>query len=60
MKRCYLAAKNRLLCNRGMSVVEVVLITVVLIGLVIIFQSNIRAIVEKIFKTMSQNVQQIK
>lgn len=44
----------------GMGVVEVILITVVLIGLVIIFQNNIRDIVNAIFKTMQSNVGQIK
>ena len=43
----------------GMGVVEVILITVVLISLVIIFQNNIKTIVDGIFKTMSSNVGQI-
>ncbi|MBQ9155545.1 MAG: hypothetical protein IJ137_02050 [Eubacterium sp.] len=42
-----------------MGVVEVILITVVLIGLVIIFQNNIKTIVEGIFKTMTSNVGKI-
>lgn len=44
----------------GMGVVEVILITVVLIGLCIIFQNNIRQIVQSIFGTMQSNVGQIK
>lgn len=45
--------------SAGMGVVEVILITVVLIGLVIIFQNNIRNIVSSIFSTMQSNVGQI-
>lgn len=44
----------------GMGVVEVILITVVLIGLVIIFQSNIKGIVSSIFSTMQTNVGKIR
>ena len=43
----------------GMGVVEVILITVVLIGLVIIFQSNLKTIVGSIFSTMQSNVGKI-
>ena len=43
----------------GMGVVEVILITVVLIGLVIIFQSNLKTIVSSIFSTMQSNVGKI-
>ena len=43
----------------GMGVVEVILITVVLISLVIIFQSNIKGIVSSIFSTMQTNVGKI-
>ena len=44
----------------GMGVVEVILITVVLIGLVIIFQNSMKPIVQGIFQTMQSNVGQIK
>ncbi len=44
----------------GMGVVEVILIIVVLVGLVIIFQTNIKNIVSKIFTTISNNVGKIK
>ena len=37
----------------GMGVVEVILIIVVLIGLVIIFQTQIQKIVNNIFKTIT-------
>ncbi len=52
--------KRHVPATAGMGVVEVILITVVLIGLVIIFQNNIRTIVSAIFKTMQSNVGQIK
>ncbi len=44
----------------GMGVVEVILIIVVLIGLVIIFQTNIKSVVASIFKTIESNVGKIK
>lgn len=49
--------KNRLqsilLSQDGMGVVEVILIIVVLIGLVIIFQTNIKGVVASIFNTIN-------
>ena len=44
----------------GMGVVEVILIIVVLIGLVIIFQTNIKSVVSTIFNTINSNVGKIK
>ena len=44
----------------GMGVVEVILIIVVLIGLVIIFQTNIKNVVSTIFNTINSNVGKIK
>ena len=44
----------------GMGVVEVILIIVVLIGLVIIFQTNIKGVVAAIFNTINSNVGKIK
>ena len=38
--------------ERGIGVVEIILILVVLIGLVIIFKSELTSIVESIFKTI--------
>lgn len=52
--------KNVLSGTGGMGVVEVILIIVVLIGLVIIFQTNIKGIVTAIFRTMQSNVGKIK
>lgn len=37
----------------GIGVVEIILIVVVLIGLVIIFRTNIEVLVNKIFKTIN-------
>lgn len=53
------ACKNKLQSQTGMGVVEVILIIVVLIGLVIIFQNNIRGVVSSIFATIQSNVGQI-
>ncbi len=43
----------------GMGVVEVILIIVVLIGLVIIFQTNIKGVVSTIFSTIETNAGKI-
>ncbi len=60
LERWFYELKRRIPPTAGMGVVEVILITVVLIGLVIIFQTNIKAIVNGIFSTMQSNVGQIK
>ena len=44
----------------GMAVVEVILIIVVLIGLVIIFQSNIKSVVASIFSTIQRNAASVR
>lgn len=44
----------------GMGVVEVILIIVVLIGLVIIFQTQIEKIVNNIFKTITTKTGKVK
>lgn len=61
-KRCEkkdVPARNRLrmilASQDGMGVVEVILIIVVLIGLVIIFQTNIKGVVASIFSTIQKN-----
>ena len=43
----------------GMGVVEVILIIVVLIGLVVIFQSNIKSGVSKIFTKINSGVSEV-
>lgn len=43
-----------------MGVVEVILIIVVLIGLVIIFQTQIKKVVDSIFKTITSKTGQVK
>ena len=45
--------------EEGMGVVEVILIIVVLIGLVTIFQTNIKGVVASIFATIQQNASSI-
>ena len=45
--------------ERGMGVVEVFLIIVVLIGLVIIFQTQIKKVVQNIFKTITSKTGQV-
>ncbi|HIW59267.1 MAG TPA: hypothetical protein H9880_05215 [Candidatus Anaerobutyricum avicola] len=46
--------------EEGMGVVEVILIIVVLIGLVIIFQTNIKSVVSTIFSTIETNAGKIR
>jgi Flp pilus assembly pilin Flp len=43
----------------GMGVVEVILIIVVLIGLVVIFQTKMKTVVNKIFKKISSGVDDV-
>lgn len=43
----------------GMGVVEVILIIVVLIGLVIILQTQIKRVVQNIFKTITSKTGQV-
>ena len=45
--------------EEGMGVVEVILIIVVLIGLVALFQANIKGVVASIFATIEQNASAI-
>ena len=43
----------------GMGVVEIILIIVVLIGLVVIFQSNIKSVVSNIFTKINSGVSKV-
>ncbi len=52
--------KKILVSQSGMGVVEVILIIVVLIGLVIIFQTNIKSVVASIFSTIQKNAGSIR
>jgi Flp pilus assembly pilin Flp len=52
--------KNFFKDESGMGVVEVILIIVVLIGLVIIFQTQIKKVVDSIFKTITSKIGQVK
>lgn len=42
--------------NRGMGVIEVMLIIVVLVGLVVVFRTNITSIVNTIFNKLTSRV----
>ena len=52
--------KNFVRDESGMGVVEVILIIVVLIGLVIIFQTQINKVVNNIFKTITTKTGKVK
>lgn len=52
--------KNFFKDESGMGVVEVILIIVVLIGLVIIFQTQIKKVIDSIFKTITSKTGQVK
>lgn len=52
--------RSLILSEEGMGVVEVILIIVVLIGLVIIFQTNIKGVVASIFATIQKNAGSIR
>lgn len=58
----FINVKNRLLLNklindnRGMGVVEIILIILVLVGLVVIFRTKITSIVNSIFSKLTSKV----
>ncbi len=60
MKALRKRVEKTLKAEDGMAVVEVILIIVVLIGLVIIFQSNIKGVVASIFSTIQKNAASVK
>lgn len=51
--------KKKLSDDRGFGVVEIILILVILIGLVVIFKSQITAIVEDIFEAVTSGVSEV-
>lgn len=59
--RLWMAGRKVLLCddNRGMGVVEVILIILVLVGLVVVFKNNITTIVNNVFKKITTKVNSI-
>lgn len=60
LKEIRLGSRQPILCSEeGMGVVEVILIIVVLIGLVTIFQANIKGVVASIFATIERNASAI-
>lgn len=52
-------AKEFIVEEDGIGVVEIILILVILIGLVVIFKDNISAIVEKAFKNITGDADEI-
>ena len=52
-------AKNFLLDESGMGVVEILLITVVLIAMVLIFQEKITSLVNKIWTSIGKSAKKI-
>ncbi len=64
IKNAFTVFRNRfrmaMASEEGMGVVEVILIIVVLIGLVIIFQTNIKSVVSTIFSTIETNAGKIR
>lgn len=62
MDKYLINVKNRLLVNklisdnRGMGVVEIILIIFVLVGLVVIFRTKITSIVNNIFSKLTSKV----
>lgn len=59
MKNLYCAVKKFWNNEDGMGVVEVVLITIVLVGLVILFKSQITALVNSILTKMFNQANKI-
>jgi len=49
------AIKHKLNSNKGIAVLEVVLLLVVFVGLVLIFKDNITELVRTIFEKVSQD-----
>jgi len=45
--------------NKGMGVIEIILIIVVLVGLVLIFKDQISGVVEDIFEAISSGVSDV-
>lgn len=46
--------------QKGMGVVEVILIIIVLIGLVVVFRDNLSSLVKTLFSTMVKDANKIK
>lgn len=59
MKKMYYEVKKFWENEDGMGVVEVVLITIVLVGLVILFKNQITALVNNILSKMSSQANKI-
>ena len=59
MKRMYIGVRKFWEEEDGMGVVEVVLITIVLVGLVILFKNQITSLVNSILSKMSNQANKI-
>ena len=49
----------RVLNEKGISTVEIILIICVLVALVLIFRNQITALVQRVFQSITENAQQI-
>ena len=45
--------------NRGIAVIEIILILVIVLGLIIIFRSNLKDMIDEIFKKIKGNQKKI-
>ena len=45
--------------NRGVAVIEIILILVIVLGLIIIFRNNLQELIEEIFKKIKGNGKEI-
>lgn len=59
LQRCFMRIRNGFNNEEGMGTVEVILIILVLIGLVIIFKSQITTLVTGIFRKISSQAGKI-
>ena len=59
MNECMPKLSDFLIEEDGVGVIEIVLILVVLIGLVIIFKTQIRSLLENIFSQINSQSQQV-
>lgn len=56
IRSLHLRVKNKLQDNSGVGVIEVILILLVLVGLVIIFKSQITSLAKNIFSNITSQV----
>lgn len=56
---CRSAVRNIVRDEEGVTVVEIILITIVLISLVVIFKSQLTSLVKTILKTLANNAKSV-